>query len=153
MADNPNPHGKKSILQMIKDNSFLLGVTIALATSGYTAWNDVTGTANAAGAGVTDNTESIDDIRDKLELRSSKFLTDREFADIWESMEAWAESVEENENSIDLIETRFNELTLSDERINAKIELEAERLRREIQEGNIAQNTLLQSILREVKGN
>jgi hypothetical protein len=144
VADNPNPHSKKSILQLIKDNSFLLGITIALASGGYTAWNDVVGKANAADAGVSKNVESIVDLKEKLELRSSKFLTDREFVDLWEE-------VEDNSENIDEMEANFNALIISDERINAKIVLESEKLRREIQTQSAAQTTILNQILSTVR--
>lgn len=83
-------------------------------------------------------------LKNSIQSKASKVITDAEIARIWAE-------IRENTQNLSEAQDVMNALELSDERFNAKIELEVERLRNEIQRQASQQNQLLQTILDEVR--
>ena len=105
--------------------------------AGVLAWGNLQSTVESNATLVQSNIQM-------LEKKSTKFLVDQEFTRV-------ADELNDHEDQIEELEDRVDSLSLSDERVNAKIELEVEKLRNEIQPSAQEQQLILQQILNEVQ--
>lgn len=142
MAHNPDPQ-HKTFGAYVREWWPIF--TFVLVT-GFTGWQGF----SALEAKAADNANEIEKVQDALAelkatlaLKAAKFLTDNEFARIWDELRADSSDIKE-------IEDKFNALLISDERINSKIELEVEKIRREIQSQSIEQTRILNQILQKI---
>lgn len=153
MAQDPNVEPRPSVWQRILSAWPIITFSVALAFGAATGYIDIR-MAQAENANMaTGNKTAIEKLTDLVNSKATKFLTDNEFDRLWEDLK-------EQSGSIEKLNDRINALGLQDERVNAKIELEIEKLRAEIQRGQAEQQramqeqtTVMQQILREVQSN
>lgn len=133
-----------SFMKTLRNNWAIIVFCTSLVLAAVTGWFDVK-------HAVADNVKRIDSAFEQLASRATKFMTDHEFDRVWEDIKELGVSMDE-------VEARINALDISDERVRAKIELEIEKLRAEIQKQGFeqqkaleAQTQVMQEILREVQ--
>lgn len=135
---------RKHFMQYVKEYWFLATFAFGMAFTMWQGFDALAARAEEASRTAESNTKTLAELRAAMQQSASKFLTDIEFDRLWKELEDQSESVDD-------LEARFNQLQLSDERLGAKIELESEKLRREIQQSNQEQTKVLNEILREIK--
>ena len=153
MAQDPNVEHRPSVWQRILSAWPIITFSVALAFGAATGYIDIR-MAQAENANLASQNETaLEKLTALVNSKATKFLTDNEFDRLWEDLKEQAGSIEK-------LNDRINALGLQDERVNAKIELEIEKLRAEIQRGQAEQQramqeqtTVMQQILREVQSN
>lgn len=150
MPDNTGTENK-SVWVRVKDAWPIITFSVALAVSVASGYIDVRMAMAENVNGISNNGKSIDALKDAVANRASKFLTDTEIQRIWNDLQSQASDLAD-------LERRVQELGITDERVNAKIELEIEKLRAEIQRAANEQQralqeqtTVMQQILLEVQ--
>lgn len=126
------PDPTKSAMVRIREAWPIITFCIAAAVAISGGWFDLK-SASAQNATLLGTfSGKLVDLKLDLAAAASKMLTDAEHS------RAWA-SINTNSNGLTDMERSINALTLSDANVNAKIELEVERLRNEIQRASAAQ--------------
>lgn len=140
-----------SAWQRIKDAWPIITFSIAIAVGLASGYFDMRMALAENSAASDTNKSAIASLTEAVTNRATKFLTDQEFQRLWNDVLKQANSLEE-------LEDQIQSLGLNDERVNAKIELEIEKLRNEIKEAARdqqralqEQTTVMQQILIEVQ--
>lgn len=144
-------HPRSTFMEIVKDYWFLVAFAISISVTVWQGWDNLSARAEQNERSISENRTAMEALREAMEARATRFLTEREFGEVWKKLEEFAASVNENEDSIDTLEDKFNDLILSDQRLQSKIELETEKIRREIEQSSREQTTILNQILREIQ--
>ena len=148
-----NTISKVSVFQRIREAWPIVTFGVAMAVAIAGAWLDVRMAQAENSNGIKGNYTSIENLKESLATKAAKFITDAEIQRLWDDLKEQATDMSD-------LERRVQQLGITDERVNAKIELEVEKLRAEIQRAASEQQRALQEqtgvmqqILREVQSN